>query len=283
MNTFEVSITRKNFDAKSMTHKNLYIHCHLDSPDYEADKEAVLARMKEREVGAITIGTDFESSKKAVMIASKNNNKNENVWACIGVHPNKGEFSEIKFEDLMRENREKVVAIGECGLDFFKIDMTNLEEEKNSQKANFEKQINFALKHDRPLMLHCREAYGDVLDILEIYKKQAGEKLRGNCHFFAGNITEAKRFLDLGFTLSFTGVITFTHDYDEVIKFIPIDSIMSETDAPYVAPVPHRGKRNEPVFVIEVVKKIAEIRGENEEKVREAMLGNAKRVFNLPN
>jgi TatD DNase family protein len=130
-------------------------------------------------------------------------------------------------------------------------------------------------------MLHCREAYDETLSILESYKKEAGEKLRGNCHFFAGNVEQAKKFLDLGFTMSFTGVITFTHDYDEVIKFLPRDSIMSETDAPFVAPVPFRGKRNEPSFVVEVVKKMAEIRGEEPLALSEAIINNSKRIFGI--
>ena len=100
-------------------------------------------------------------------------------------------------------------------------------------------------------------------------------------HFFAGDILTAKRFLNIGFTLSFTGVITFTHDYDEVIKFVPLESIMSETDAPYVAPVPYRGKRNEPSYVSEVVKRIAEIKGEDFEIVQKALIDNVKRTFRI--
>ena len=128
-------------------------------------------------------------------------------------------------------------------------------------------------------MLHIREAYEDALEILKIYKKEAGGKLRGNVHFFAGGIEIAKKFLDLGFTMSFTGVITFTHDYDEVIKYIPQNSIMSETDAPFVAPIPHRGKRNEPVYVIEVVRELAKMREEDINVLNNAILENFKRVF----
>jgi len=265
--------------------KYIDIHCHLDFPDYGDEIAGVLTRMKEREVGAITIGTDIESAKRAIKIAEEN----ENVWACIGVHPVDGPvpplnvrggegviFDEKEFEKLVAH--PKVVAIGECGLDWFRIDQKDLASEKKRQTALFESQINFAIKHNKPLMLHCRNSYDDVLDILESYKNK---NLRGNAHFFAGTVEQAKRFLDLGFTLSFTGVITFTHDYDEVIKFVPIESIMSETDSPFVAPVPYRGKRNEPYYVIEVVKKIAEIKGEPEELVREVLLKNALQNFNI--
>ena len=261
--------------------KYIDIHCHLDFPDYDSDREEVLARMRENEVGAITIGADLESSKKAVEIAEAN----ENIWATIGIHPeyssgfpspDQGEgrvgfWEEKEFEKLIKS--PKVVGIGECGLDYFRLKDDSIKEK---QKKLFEQQIQFAIKHNKPLMLHIRDAYDDALDILKNYPG-----VRGNVHFFAGNISVAKKFLDLGFTMSFTGVITFTHDYDEVIKYIPQNSIMSETDAPFVAPVPYRGKRNEPLYVIEIVKKMAEIRGENIDILSEAIINNAKRVFGI--
>ena len=133
-------------------------------------------------------------------------------------------------------------------------------------------------------MLHIRnnpkdKTHDAYMDSLELLKKYA--KVRGDVHFFAGDWDIAKMFLDFGFTLSFTGVITFTHDYDEVIKNTPLDMIMSETDAPYVAPVPYRGKRNEPLYVREVVKKIAEIKNLTEEEVAKAIIENARRVFSI--
>ena len=261
--------------------KYIEIHCHLDFPDYGEEIAGVLARMKEGEVGAITIGPDLESAKRAVKIAEEN----ENIWACIGVIPSDNDteiFDEKEFEKLVIH--PKVVAIGECGLDFFRTKPESLVKEKERQERLFKQQIEFALKYDKPLMLHCRNTYDDVLDILESYKKvEGGEKLSGNAHFFAGTVEQAKRFLDLGFTCSFTGVITFANNYDEVVRSLPLESIMSETDSPFVAPVPHRGKRNEPTYVVEVVKKLAEIRKEDEEVLRQKMIENAKRVFGLPN
>jgi TatD DNase family protein len=258
--------------------KYIDIHAHLDSKDYDADRAEVLARMKEEGVGTITIGADLDSSKKAVEIAEAN----ENVWACIGIHPecvsgfpspSQGEGDAKRGERFLEEltKSPKVVAIGECGLDYF---YSKDEENKKKQKILFKSQIEFAIKHNKPLMLHIREAYDDAVEILKNYKEA-----RGNVHFFAGNIEIAKEFLDLGFTMSFTGVITFTRDYDEVIKYIPQNMLMSETDAPFVAPVPFRGKRNEPVYVIEVIKKLAEIRGEDFESLNSAILANAGRVF----
>ena len=252
------------------------IHSHLSFPEYDIDRQEVLVRMEENEVLAITVGTDLEKSKKAVEVAESN----ERVWATIGMHPGLCQnpnvsFDNKEFSELVKS--PKVVAIGECGLEYFHLAKDTID----LQKKLFEDQIEFALENNKPLMLHCRESYDDALDILENYKKEAEEKLRGNSHFFAGDLNQAKRFLDIGFTMSFTGVITFTHDYDEVIKYLPIDSIMSETDAPFVAPVPFRGKRNEPIYVIEVVKKMAEIRRQNIDFLNNSIIENFKRVFEI--
>jgi TatD DNase family protein len=263
-----------------MPFKYLDIHSHLQMPEYDSDREAVLARMKDAGVGTIVVGVDYESSRQAVELALKN----ENIYACIGLHPkdNLTEAFDIEAYRKLVQN-PKVVAIGECGLDFFRLegDSGKVEEIKAQQKKLFIQQIELAIETDNPLMLHCRDAYQEVLDILIPYKKQAGEQLRGNVHFFAGDVATAREFVELGFTVSFTGVITFARNYDEVIRSIPLESILSETDAPFVAPVPYRGKRNEPAYVIEVVKKLAEIRGEEVEKVRGQLLENARRVFVL--
>ncbi|MFH0755259.1 MAG: TatD family hydrolase [bacterium] len=253
--------------------KYIDIHSHLSFNDYGNDLKKVINKMKEFEVSAITIGTDLESSKEAVKIA----NENENIFACIGAHPNDKKnfvFEEKDFEELVKN--PKVVAIGECGLDYFKI-IDNIEAEKNRQKKEFVKQIEFAIKYNKPLMFHIRDAYEDVYEILKKYKG----KIKGNLHFFAGNLEWAKKFIDLNLTISFTGVITFARQYDEVIKNISLVQINAETDSPYIAPIPYRGKRNEPIYIIEIIKKIAEIRGENFEMVKKQLLENAKKIFGL--
>jgi len=253
--------------------KYIDIHSHLGFGDYGQDLKEVIKRMEESGVATITIGTDLESSKEAVKIADEF----ENVFACIGAHPADKKdfvFEEKDFEELVKN--PKVVAIGECGLDYFKI-TGDIEAEKNRQKKEFIKQIEFSIKHNKPLMLHIRDAYLDAYEILSKYKGKA----KGNMHFFAGSLDFAKKFVDLGFTISFTGVITFARQYDEIIKNIPLDMIHAETDSPFVAPIPYRGKRNEPVYVIEVIKKIAEIRGKDLKTVSEQLLLNAKRTFGL--
>lgn len=248
-------------------------HSHLDFSAYDLDREEVIQRLKETETHTISIGTDLESSKRAVELADKH----REIYACIGVHPvddpNK-DFDISLFSELV--SHPKVVAIGECGLDFYHADKAV---DYQRQERLFLDQVDFALNHDKPLMIHARDAYEELLAILEPLKKIHGEKLRGNVHFFAGNWQVAQRFFAIGFTISFTGVITFVRDYDETIKNAPIDKILSETDAPFVAPVPFRGKRNEPSYVSEVVKRIAEIRREDLEIVRERLVENALRMI----
>lgn len=255
-----------------MDFKYIDIHSHLGFSDYGSDQAQVLDRMKENGVATLTIGTTLEDSREAIKIAEAY----KNVFACIGVHPKEGKelpvFDEIEFEKLV--THPKVVAIGECGLDYFRLE-GDIDVIKKKQKEIFIKQVEFAIKHNKPLMIHTRDSYDDVFEILNQYRG----KVRGNLHFFAGNLEMANKFIDLGFTISFTGVITFARDYDEVIKNVPLDKIHAETDAPFVAPIPYRGKRNEPSYVIEVVKKIAEIRGEEVEVVRLQLLQNANGIF----
>src|SRR3989344_1122023 len=210
------------------------IHSHLNFPDYDQDREEVIQRLRDTGTHTIVVGTDLESSKRAADLADKY----EEIYACIGIHPvddQKQVFEKEKFEELIKNS--KVVAVGECGLDFYH---TKKVEDYERQKKLFLEQINFALEHNKPLMVHARNAYEEILEILEPMKS---DRLRGNIHFFAGSVEIAKRFFDTRFTVSFTGVITFTHDYDEVIKSAPLDMIMSETDAPYVAPIPRSEER----------------------------------------
>lgn len=265
-----------------MKPKYFDIHSHINFSKFNNDRDEVINRMRSESVWAIAVGTDLKTSKEVVELAEKN----ENIYATAGLHPddNREEVFDAKnYEEFIKS--KKVVAVGECGLDYFRIKAGEEEETKKRQKDNFIKQIEFALEHNLPLMLHFRpsgksmDAYEDGLEILGEYKKEHGDKLRGNSHFFAGNLEVANRFVEIGFMLSFTGVITFADSYDEIIREIPLESIMSETDCPFVAPVPHRGGRCEPIHVKEVVKRIAEIKGEDLEIVQKALVDNAFRMF----
>lgn len=235
------------------------IHSHLNFTDFDSDREEIIAQMKEKKIGTIVVGTTFESSKKAVEIAQKH----ENIWAIVGCHPIHAEqgFDYSAYKKLAQE--KKVVGIGECGLDY--------KYPNDKQKEVFEQQIRLAQELNKPLMLHIRDAYKDVYEMVK------DKSLRANAHFFAGTLEDAKNFIDLGYSISFTGVITFTHDYDALVKNVPSDRIMSETDSPYVSP--KRGKRNTPLNVVDIVAKMADLRGETLINMKSTILENFKRNF----
>jgi TatD DNase family protein len=191
------------------------IHSHINFSDYDADREEVIARLKETGTHTIVIGTDYESSRSAVELADKH----EGIYASIGVHPvddPSKDFDMGKFTELVKN--PKVVTIGECGLDFYH---AKKAEDYERQKKLFLDQVNFAIEHGKPLMIHARDAYEELSEILEPFKQEHGDKLRGNIHFFAGDWGIAQRLFNIGFTISFTGVITFVRDFDEVIKNAP--------------------------------------------------------------
>jgi len=256
-------------------------HCHIQFPQYDEDREALMASMKEEGIGALVVGTDSTYSKGAVELAD-----GATLFAAVGLHPNDkpGEgYDDAYFEELAAN--PLVRAIGECGLDYYRPE--DPEAEKERQKNVFKKHIELAVKYDKPLMIHARpskgtmDAYLDTIQMLKEAQEEYGEKVRGNMHFYVGDVETTQKLLELGFTFSFTAVLTFTADYDEVIKYLPIEHILTETDAPYVAPAHRRGKRNDPLAVKDVVAAMARIRGEEEEMVREAVLANAKRLFSL--
>lgn len=248
------------------------IHSHVNFPDFDNDRNEVIKRALDAGVWMIIVGTDYESSKGAVEIAEK---YNEGVYTSVGFHPNdnKKEIFDInKYFDLAKNH--KVVSVGECGLDLFRQKKNDLER----QKEIFIKQIEMSLELNKPLMIHCRDAHDEVLEIVSSFKIHA-PSLRGNIHFFSGTREQAQRYFDLGFTISFAGVITFASQYDGIIKNAPADKIMVETDAPFVAPIPCREKRNEPLYVQEVVKRMAEIRGSSYEETAKITVQNGLRLF----
>jgi TatD DNase family protein len=257
------------------------IHAHAQFADFEADRDAVIRRALDAGVWMINIGTGEETSKKAVELADA---YPEGLYAIIGLHPihvSEEDFDPAFYRALAKE--KKVVGIGETGLDYFH---TQDIKALSCQREAFIGQIELALELDLPLMLHIRSgagknAYRDALDILKSYKEKHGDRLRGDAHFFAGSVEEAKEFVALGFSLSFTGVVTFAKQYEELVRVTPQDLIMAETDCPYVAPVPERGKRNEPAFVVHTAEKIAALRGGDAAATRKALVDNAFRLFRL--
>ena len=254
-------------------------HSHFNLGQFDADRAEAIARMEAHGVGTICVGIDAETSSLAVELATNH----KSVWACVGQHPMGWgkEFSLLTFNPLI--THERVVAIGECGLDYYREEDRN---EKEKQKALFEMQIELAGKHGLPLMLHLRpqlgsmDAYIDGISILKKWK-QTYPSLIGTAHFFVGNEIVANQFLALGFYISFSGVITITSEYEKIVTAIPLNRILSETDAPFAAPNPYRGKRCEPWYVEEVVKKIALLKNEEISIVEQQLKENAKILFKL--
>ena len=261
--------------------KYIDTHSHLPFKEFDYDRESVLEEMKEKGIATIAIGTDYEESKKAIALAEAN----ESIFASVGFHPADNRVEKFEYEKFLEiAKNKKVVAIGECGLDYFH--NKNDQEDILKQVKLFKEHIKLAVEVDKPLMLHVRpfqnnDTYDDVIKILVEEKKNYGDKVRGNFHFFVGDVVTAKKILDIGFTVSFSGVITFAKDYEEVVRFVPLDKMHAETDSPYVAPAQHRGKRNSPVYVTYIVDKISEIKELNVEEVREQLLKNAKNLFDF--
>ncbi len=266
-----------------MTFRPTYIdiHSHVNFAIFDADRAEVVRRALDAGVWMINVGTGAEMSRKAVEMTRE---FPEGVYAIVGLHPIHVMEEELDINVYRKLAQEKkVVGVGECGLDYFH---HKLPEERELQKKAFLAQIELALELDLPLMLHIRsgedrDAYRDVLDILKPYKEKHGDKLRGDTHFFAGSVADLREFIDLGFYVSFTGVVTFAKQYKELVEAAPMDRIMSETDCPYVAPVPERGKRCEPSFVVHTAHKILDIKGIAPEKGRAQLVENAFKLWRL--
>lgn len=283
-----------------MNMKYIDTHAHLNLSAFNEDVEAVAEQCASDGVTVINVGTKESTSARAVELAQQY----KHMYAIIGLHPiqtvpgrhdtdetgegakpftSKGEVFDKAFYDELAMH-PKVVGVGECGFDYWHCSPDTYA----VQEENFIAQIQFANEHNLPLMIHTRgpkpgeaspsgrSVYLDVHDVLKQYAK-----VPFNVHFYAGTYDEAKRFFELGGTISFTGVITFAKVYEEVVRAVPLELIHGETDCPYVAPVPHRGKRAEPWMVQEVYKKIAAIRGEDEEMVRGQLVDNARRFYKL--
>jgi TatD DNase family protein len=283
-----------------MEMKYVDTHAHLNLSAFNEDWAAVAQRCAEEGVAVINVGTKESTSARAVELAGQY----EHLYAIIGLHPiqtvpsyhdeqetgegakpfsSKGEtFNKDFYRELAKKG--KVVGIGECGFDYYH----TTPDSYAVQEENFIAQIELANELNLPLMIHTRgpkpgeespTGRSVYLDVYEVLKQYA--KVPFNVHFYAGTYEEAKKFFDLGGTISFTGVITFAKVYEEIVRAVPLEKIHGETDCPYVAPVPHRGKRAEPWMVQEVYKKIAVIRGDEEEAVRLQLIENAKRHYKL--
>ncbi len=253
-------------------------HAHLDFENYNSDRDEVIGRAVKNGVEKIiNIGCNLKRAEFSLELAQKY----DNIYATVGIHP-----EDVTKDELRITNQElrklaankKVVAIGECGLDYFHVKDEGL---KNKQKELFELQIKIANELKLPLVIHCRDAFGDILEIIKNYKFEKGAVL----HCFTGDPEIAKKFLALGCYISFTGIITFVKPKDallEAIRAVPIEKLMIETDCPFLSPMPHRGKRNEPAYVKYVAEKIATVKNISISEVEKITTKNAIKFFKLP-
>ena len=263
-------------------------HCHIQFEQYDADREELVNACQTAGVGGLCVGCDLESSRKAVEFADKHTN----FWSSIGVHPTEWNavFPRDEFGYLLKTSK-KIVAIGETGLDYYRMSVDQSEEEieklKNNQQQLFRDHIQFAKEKNLPLIIHCRQSHEDVQKILKEQFTVIPDLIRdpvlkrGVLHCFSGTVEDAKKYLELGFYISFTGIITFAKQYDEVIHSVPLEKILIETDSPFLTPVPYRGKRNNPMYVEYVAKRISEIKNVSYEEVVDATWNNAKKLFSL--
>lgn len=261
------------------------VHCHLNFPQFDKDIEEVIKKAKEKNVEKIiNVGTNINQSKKVVDLASKH----EDLFAIVGVHPHDADkLTQNWLSELEKIARKpKVLGIGEIGLDYFQHEIGR-EVNHDIQKKIFSSQIELSIKLKLPIQIHSRKASKDIIEILKYYKKDLLE-IPGMFHCFAGNIDYLKNVLNLGFYVGFDGNITYKgfapgEDtlLDELVEYAPMEKIVCETDAPFLTPIPKRGSRNEPSYVIIVGESIAKIKGASFEKVNIITRDNSKKIFNL--
>ena len=251
-------------------------HCHLDMADFAADHDQMMARATAAGVAAmVTIGAGgpLEANDRAVALADDH----ANVYATVGVHPHEaamvGDAVLATVESLAR--RPKVVAIGETGLDYHYD-----HSPRPQQRAAFAAFIQLARRLELPIVVHLRNADPDALDIM---RAEGARDTGGVIHCFSGDAASARAFLDLGFHISFSGIVTFKNAeaLREAARLVPADRLLVETDAPFLAPIPYRGRRNEPALVVQTAAVLAEVRNEPLATVANSTRGNTERLFGL--
>jgi TatD DNase family protein len=276
-------------------------HCHLNFKDFKDDADEVIARTLAADTWMVLVGSEAKTSARAGEYAAK---YGAGVYAAIGLHPmhledvyikndnenGKYEFhshAEVFDPEYYRDlalNNKKIVAIGEIGLEYYHLP-TNLPEAevKERQRRAFIAQLELARELKLPVIIHCREAHDDLMGILKDFadKYDLGAEPWGVIHCYSGNLEQAKVYWDLGLLTSFTGIITFSKNWDGLLRDMPLDKFLVETDSPYLAPVPFRGRRNEPLYVEYVARKIADLKGLSFEEIARVSTANAKRLFKI--
>jgi TatD DNase family protein len=251
-------------------------HCHLDFAADDAERAAILTRARAAGVSTfvcIGSGEDLASARRAVALAAAE----PDVYAAVGVHPHDvAQMTEADWTELDGLARApRVVGVGETGLDYHYD-----HSPRDQQQAAYARFVALARAVKRPVISHVRDAHDDALDIL---RAAGADEVGGVIHCFTGGVTEARRYIDLGHHLSFSGILTFKNAQPirDAAAFTPLDRLLIETDAPFLAPVPHRGKKNEPAFMTETLRVLAEVRGADVAAIEAATAENTRRLFGL--
>lgn len=274
-------------------------HCHVHFNAYKDDRDEVIRRGLSAGVKMITVGTQKDTSRVAVETAREY----DGLWASVGLHPNHLTAMEFDEDEMPVKTRTesfdkeyyralasdpKVVAIGECGLDYYRLPANvPIEDVKKTQEETFRQHVELAVELKKPLIVHCRDAHDDVLRILDEYVRTPTHQCVGVIHSFTGTWHDAERHLEQGFHIGINGIVTFpprkgaSDPLPDVVRRIPLDRLLLETDAPYLTPIPFRGKRNEPAHVRFVAEKIAELHNVSVEEVARQTTQNARTLFNL--
>ena len=274
-------------------------HAHLNFNNYKNDVDQVIRKSLDENIWMINVGVDYKTSKRALEIA---NRYQRGVYATAGLHPIHLEVSTEEVDGQVFETRgetfnkdayeklvsfEKTVAVGEIGLDYYHVKPgINSVEVKNKQKLIFLQQLEIARHFNKPVIIHCRQAHDDMLGLLTEFKKEnrhlfTKDKPWGVMHCFSGDEDLAWKYFNLGLLISFTGLVTFSRQWDDLLRRMPLDKFMIETDCPFMTPEPFRGERNEPYLVKYVAQKVAEIRGTTIEKISDISTKNALSFFNI--
>jgi len=271
-------------------------HAHVNFNAYKEDAEEILKKSLDKNIWVINVGSQYSTSVRALEMAKK---YESGVFACVGMHPihlkkgivhhrdddelpeveipaNGEEFEREKYLELAKE--EKVVAIGEIGLDYHHFEPEdNVPELIEKQKKIFKEFIKIANEVQKPIMIHCWDAYDDLYEILQNHPVEK----KGIIHSFVGSFKTARKFIDLGYKIGLNGIVTYGISYDRLIKEIDLKDIVIETDCPYLTPVPKKGERNEPILVELVAQKIADIKGVSVDEVAKITTENAKAIFSI--
>lgn len=288
-----------------MNFKFIDTHSHVHFQAYKDDMDEVVKRSLDAGVGIITVGTQSTTSKNGIELAERY----DGVWATIGLHPNHLHAQEFADEDELSPDdpqhthqvkiktraekfdveyyRElakhpKVVAIGEFGLDYYRLPPNvDISQLKADQMFAVREQLHFATQLAKPVVIHCRDAHEDQFSLLKGEIDNGGLTRRGVVHCFTGTAEEAAKYKEIGFYVSFTGIVTFGKNVMEAAREVPLEQMLIETDSPYLTPAPNRGKRNEPINVRFVAEKIAELKGISVDEVARITTENARKLFGI--